>query len=301
MASRTAQRLNPDELALVAKELRVDIIRMLVEAGSGHPGGSLSEIDILTCLYLGGVLRYRPDEPGWPDRDRFVLSKGHCTPGFYSTLARAGYFPHAELATFRKLGSRLQGHPDRTVCPGVELSAGSLGQGLSAAVGMALAARLDGASWRTYCLMGDGEQEAGQVWEAAMSAGKFGLDSLCAIVDANQVQQTGFVKEIMPLDPLAGKYRAFGWHAIEIDGHDVGRILAAFDEAAATSGKPTVIVAHTIKGKGVSWMELNHNWHGKAPNAEEGERAIAEILSAPARTPKAARPRATKRPARGMR
>lgn len=292
MAARTSQRPSPGELAGIARDLRVDIIRTLVEAGSGHPGGSLSEIDILTCLYLGGMLRYRADDPEWPDRDRFVLSKGHCTPGFYATLARAGFFPHEELMTFRKLGTRLQGHPDRTICPGVETSAGSLGQGLSIAVGMALAARLDGAPWRVYCMMGDGEQEAGQVWEAAMAAGKYGLDNLCAIVDFNQVQQTGLVKEIMPLDPLADKYRTFGWHAIEIDGHDVGRILDAFDEAASTAGKPSVIVAHTIKGKGVSFMELNHNWHGKAPTPEEGERAIAEILAAPVRK---GRPRAAAR------
>lgn len=266
------------KLAEIARDLRVDIIRTLVEAGSGHPGGSLSEIDILTCLYFGGILRYKAQEPGWPERDRFVLSKGHCTPGFYATMARAGYFPHEELMTFRKIGSRLQGHPDRTALPGVESSAGSLGQGLSIAVGMALAARTDGAAWRTYCMMGDGEQEAGQVWEAAMSAGKYGLDNLVAIVDANQVQQTGLVRDTMPIEPLPDKYAAFGWHAIEIDGHDYGQILNAFDEAAATKGKPSAIIARTVKGKGVSFMELDFNWHGKAPNAEEGERAIAEIL-----------------------
>jgi transketolase len=268
-----------EKLAEIARDLRVDIIRILVEAGSGHPGGSLSEIDILTCLYFGGVLRYHPDDPAWADRDRFVLSKGHCTPGYYATLARAGYIPHEELMTFRKLGSRLQGHPDRAALPGVESSAGSLGQGLSVSVGMALAARTDGASWRTYCMMGDGEQEAGQVWEAAMSAGKYGLDNLCGIVDANQVQQTGLVKDTMPIEPLPDKYRAFGWHAIEINGHDYRQILDAFDEAANTKGKPSMIVARTVKGKGVSFMELDYNWHGKAPSPEEGERAIAEILS----------------------
>lgn len=266
------------KLAEIARDLRVDIIRMLVEAGSGHPGGSLSEIDILTCLYFGGVLRYSGDDPGRADRDRFVLSKGHCTPGLYSTMARAGYFPREELMTFRKLGSRLQGHPDRTALPGIESSAGSLGQGLSIAVGMALTAKIDGASWRTYCMMGDGEQEAGQIWEAAMSAGRHGLDNLCGIVDANQVQQTGLVQETMPIEPLPAKYEAFGWHAIEIDGHDHAQILGAFDEAANTHGKPSVIVARTVKGKGVSFMELDYNWHGKAPSPEDGERAIAEIL-----------------------
>lgn len=266
-------------LAEIARDLRVDIITLLVEAKSGHPGGSLSEIDLLTCMYFGQVLRLRPDEPNWSDRDRFILSKGHCTPGLYSAMARAGFFPHEELMTFRKLGSRLQGHPDRTALPGIEVSAGSLGQGLSAAVGAAFAARLDGASWRTYCLMGDGEQDAGQVWEAAMSAGTHKLDNLVAIVDANQVQQTGFTKDIMHLEPLPARYEAFGFHTIEIDGHNYGEILAAFDEAAATKGKPTAIIARTLKGKGVSFMELNFHWHGKAPSPEEGERAIAEILS----------------------
>lgn len=265
-------------LAEIARDLRVDIIRMLVEAKSGHPGGSLSEIDLLTTLWFGGILRYKADQPAWPDRDRFLLSKGHCTPGLYATMARAGYFPSEELMTFRKLGSRLQGHTDRTALPGIELSAGSLGQGLSVGVGMALAARMDGAAWRTYCLMGDGEQNAGQVWEAAMAAGKYGLGNLCAIVDANQVQQTGLTKDIMTLEPLAARYETFGWNAVEIDGHDYDQILRAFDEASTTADKPTVIVARTVKGKGVSWMELNYNWHGKAPSVEEGERAVAEIL-----------------------
>jgi transketolase len=267
-----------EELRQISKDLRVQIIKVLVEAGSGHPGGSLSEIDILTCLYFGGVLRYRADEPSWHDRDRFVLSKGHCTPGFYSTLARAGYFPEEWLMTFRKLGSPLQGHPDRTKGPGVEASTGSLGQGLSMAIGMAIAAKLDDSERRVYCMVGDGESESGHVWEAAMSAPKFDLDNLCVIVDNNQVQQTEKVQDIMDLDPLAEKWRAFNWHVIEIDGHDHAQILDAFDEAARTTGKPTAIVAHTIKGKGVSFMELNPAWHGKAPSPEEAERAINEIL-----------------------
>ncbi|MHB8510875.1 MAG: transketolase [Actinomycetota bacterium] len=267
------------KLAEIARDLRVDIIKMLVKAGSGHPGGSLSEIDILTCLFFGDVLRYRSNDPHWSDRDRFVLSKGHCTPGLYSTMAKAGYFPHEELMTFRKLGTRLQGHPDRTALPGIEVSAGSLGQGLSVSVGIALAAKLDGAEHRTYCLMGDGEQEEGQVWEAAMSAGKLELDNLCAIVDANQVQQTGMTKEIMHIEPLPDRYTSFGFHSIEINGHDYGQIMNAFDEAKSIKGKPTAIIARTIKGKGVSWMELDYHWHGKAPNAEEGQRAIQEILS----------------------
>jgi len=267
------------ELKQIATDLRVKIIELLVEAGSGHPGGSLSEIDVLTCLYFGGVLRYRPGEPSWPDRDRFVLSKGHCTPGLYSTLAHAGFFPEDWLMTFRKFGSPLQGHPDRTKAPGVEASTGSLGQGLSMALGMAIAGKLDDAAWRIYCMVGDGESESGHIWESVMAAPKYKADNLCVIVDNNQVQQSEFVEKTMDLAPIAEKYRSFNWHAIEIDGHDYQQILNAFDEAAATKGKPTAIVAHTIKGKGVSFMELNPAWHGKAPSKEQGQQAIAEILA----------------------
>ena len=274
----TSRPLDAGELAELSKELRVDIIQMLVEAGSGHPGGSLSAIDVLACLYFGGIMRYRADDPHWPDRDRFVLSKGHCSPAMYTVLAKAGFFPHDWLKTFRKFESRLQGHVDRIRVPGVEASTGSLGQGLSVAVGMAIAGKLDASGHRVYCMMGDGESQAGQVWEATMSAPKFELDNLCAIVDNNQVQQTAKVEDVMPLRPLADKFRAFNWHAIEVDGHDHAQVLAALEEARGTTGKPTAIVSHTIKGKGVSWMELNPEWHGKAPNAEQGERAIAEIL-----------------------
>jgi transketolase len=274
----TSQPLDAGALAELCKELRVDIIQMLVEAGSGHPGGSLSAIDALACLYFGGHLRYKPDDPHWGDRDRFVLSKGHCSPALYTVLARAGFFPHDWLKTFRKFESRLQGHVDRLRVPGVEASTGSLGQGLSIAVGMAITAKLDGAEWRTYCMVGDGESQAGQIWEATMSAPKFALDNLCLIVDNNQVQQTALVEKVMPLSPLADKFTAFNWHAIEVNGHDHAQVLAALAEAGRTKGKPTAIVSHTVKGKGVSWMELNPDWHGKAPNAEQGERAIAEIL-----------------------
>ncbi|TMK81808.1 MAG: transketolase [Actinobacteria bacterium] len=263
----------------LSKELRIQIINTLVEAGSGHPGGSLSEIDMLVCLYFGGIFNYRADQPDWPDRDRFILSKGHCTPGYYAVLARAGYFPEAWQHTFRKLGSPLQGHPDHTRVPGVEVSTGSLGQGLSVALGMALAARLDGASWHTFCMLGDGESQEGQVWEAIMSAGNFRADNLTAIIDNNQVQQTGMVKEIQDLDPLADKFRAFKWNAIEINGHDHQQCLDALRQAKEHKGQPTAIISHTIKGKGVSFMELDYNWHGKAPNAEQAARAIAEIES----------------------
>ena len=272
------QALDVEELKAISRELRVDIIQMITEAGSGHPGGSLSAIDALVCLYFGGNLRYKPDEPGWPERDRFVLSKGHCSPALYSVLARAGFFPHDWLKTFRKFESRLQGHVDRIRVPGVEASTGSLGQGLSISVGMAIAAKLDKSERRIWCMLGDGESQSGQVWEAAMSAPKFALDNLCAIVDHNQVQQTGKVAAIMDLAPLAEKFRAFRWHAIEIDGHDHAAVQEAMREAAATEGKPTAIVSRTIKGKGVSWMELNPDWHGKAPNADQAEKAIAEIL-----------------------
>ncbi|MGZ4144735.1 MAG: transketolase [Actinomycetota bacterium] len=276
----TATTADIGSLKQISKELRVQIIETLVEAGSGHPGGSLSEIDMLVCLYFGGILNYRPDEPEWPDRDRFVLSKGHCTPGFYATLARAGYFPVEWQQTFRKLGSPLQGHPDRTRLGGVEASTGSLGQGLSVALGMALAARLEGASWHTFCMLGDGESQEGQVWEAIMSAGNFRVDGLTVIIDNNQVQQTGLVKEIQDLDPLADKLRAFKWNVLEIDGHDHAQCLDALRLAKEHKGAPTAIVSHTIKGKGVSFMELDYNWHGKAPNAEQAARAIQEIQAA---------------------
>ncbi len=274
----SATDVDIDYLKQLSRELRVKIIEMLLEAGSGHPGGSLSEIDLLVCLYFGGVMHYRPDEPAWDGRDRFILSKGHCTPGYYSTLSKAGYFPDDLLATFRKLGSPLQGHPDRTRLAGVELSAGSLGQGLSSAVGMALAARLDGADWHTFCMQGDGETQEGQVWEAIAFAGNNRVDNLTLIIDCNQVQQTGLVREIADLEPLPDKLRAFKWNVIEIDGHDHRQCLDALFDARAHTGAPTAIVARTVKGKGVSWMELDYNWHGKAPNAEQAQRAIAEIV-----------------------
>lgn len=269
----------PDVASLkqISKELRIQIIETLVEAGSGHPGGSLSEIDMLVCLYFGGILSYRPDEPEWPDRDRFILSKGHCTPGFYAVLARAGFFPQEWQHTFRKLGSPLQGHPDRTRLAGIEVSTGSLGQGLSVALGMALAARIDGHGWHTFCMLGDGESQEGQVWEAFMSAGNFRVEGLTAIIDNNQVQQTGLVKEIQDLDPLADKLRAFKWNVLEINGHDHAQCMEALRQAKEHRGGPTAIVSHTIKGKGVSFMELDYNWHGKAPNAEQAARAIQEI------------------------
>ena len=265
-----------DRLTDIARDLRVMDIRMISEAGSGHPGGTLSAADMISALFFH-KLRLRPEEPEWPDRDRFVLSKGHCIPIVYAAMAKLGYFDEHVLMTLRRVGSPLQGHPDRTRLPGIEASTGSLGQGLSVAVGMALSGKLDEVDWRVYCMMGDGEQQAGQIWEAAMFAGRHGLDNLCGILDYNQVQQTGKVVERLDIEPVVAKWRAFNWHVREIDGHDVGQIVDALDEAELVTGRPTLIVAHTIKGKGVSWMELDAAWHGKAPDEEKAERALAEI------------------------
>jgi transketolase len=265
-----------ERLQGIARDLRITDLRMITEAGSGHPGGTLSAADLVAGLFFH-KLRLRPEEPEWPDRDRFVLSKGHCIPIVYAAMARLGYFEEKDLMTLRALGSPLQGHPDRTRLPGIEASTGSLGQGLSVAVGMALAGKLDGASWRVHCMMGDGEQQAGQIWEAAMFAGRHSLDNLTGILDYNQVQQTGKVAERLDIEPVVAKWRAFNWHVREIDGHDIGEIIDALDEAELVAGRPTLIVAHTIKGKGVSWMELNPSWHGKAPDQEKAEEALAEL------------------------
>ena len=260
----------------IARELRLLDIEMLTQAGSGHPGGTLSAADMVAALFFH-ELRLRPDEPDWPERDRFVLSKGHCIPIVYAAMARLGFFEEKELMTLRQLGSRLQGHPDRRMLPGIEASTGSLGQGLSIAAGMALAGRMDRAGWRVFCMMGDGEIQAGQMWEAIMFSGRHGLDNMCAILDYNQVQQTGKVEATMPIEPIVAKLRAFNWHVREINGHDMGEILDALDEARLVTGRPAGIVAHTVKGKGVSWMELDPAWHGKAPSPEEAERALAEL------------------------
>jgi transketolase len=272
----TDRRALIERLRGIARDLRITDLRMITEAGSGHPGGTLSAADLIAALFFH-KLRLRPEEPEWPDRDRFVLSKGHCIPIVYAAMAKLGYFEDKELMTLRALGSPLQGHPDRTRLPGIEASTGSLGQGLSVAVGMALAGKLDGASWRVHCMMGDGEQQAGQIWEAAMFAGRHALDNLTGILDYNQVQQTGKVAERLDIEPVVAKWRAFNWHVREIDGHDIGEIIDALDEAELVAARPTLIVAHTIKGKGVSWMELNPSWHGKAPDQEKAEEALAEL------------------------
>jgi transketolase len=267
------------QLAQKAPRFRLEILEMFAEAGSGHPGGSLSAIDLISTLYHH-ALRHRPEQPDWPERDRFVLSKGHGVPAQYVVLADLGYFPRERLWTLRKLGSPLQGHPSSTWLPGIDASTGSLGQGLSMAQGMALAARLDGGTHRVYCLMGDGETQEGQVWEAALSASKFRLDNLTVILDYNKAQIDGTTREVMDLEPLPEKWRSFGWHVRAVDGHDFGQIIDALDEAAAVRGRPSYIIAHTIKGKGVSFMENVVSWHGVAPTREEADRAIVEIQTA---------------------
>jgi len=279
---------NPDlaKLESIAREGRAQIIRMLTHSASGHPGGSLSVIDILTTLFFNRM-RYDPKRPHWEDRDLFVLSKGHCVPAQYYCMAKAGFFPMDRLITLRKLGSPLQGHPDRVMLPGIEAATGSLGQGLSVAMGMALGLKLAGKRARVYCVVGDGEIQEGQIWESLMSAPKLGkpdhhLDNLCVILDYNGIQLDNFVKKILDLEPVTDKLKAFGWPVLEVNGHDIAQVDKALDQAEATKGGPTFIVAHTIKGKGVSFMENDPEWHGKSPKPEEAVRAVQEIAGSPA-------------------
>ena len=257
--------------------LRRHIIEMTHHAQSGHPGGSLSACDLVTALYFH-ILRVDPKNPQWPDRDRFVLSKGHACPVWYAALAERGFFPVEELLTFRKINSRLQGHPELGTTPGIENAAGAEGQGLSFSVGLALTARLDHKPWHVYCIMGDGEQDVGQTWEAAMAGAKYGLDNLTAFVDRNGIQQEGRTEDIMPLEPLMDKWRAFNWNVLTIDGHDFRQILAAIGEAHGTKGRPTVNIARTVKGKGVSFMENKIKYHGAATTDEEYRQALAELV-----------------------
>lgn len=264
------------ELTEIAQRARRDILTMITEAGSGHPGGSLSAVEILTLLYFK-VMKIDPQRPNWPERDRFVLSKGHAAPALYAVLAERGFFPRAELNGLRKLGSMLQGHPDMKRTPGVEISTGSLGQGFSAAVGMALGARLSGGASRVYALLGDGELQEGQVWEAAMAAAHYKLDGLTAFVDHNGYQIDGPITEVMSPEPIAEKFRAFGWAVFEADGHDFAALTDAVGRALAVSGRPQVIVCRTVKGKGVSFMENQAGWHGKAPSREQLAQALAEL------------------------
>jgi transketolase len=271
-------RLSVEELRLAAQEMRALVVTDIFAAGSGHPGGSLSILDIATALYLR-VLNHDPSQPGWPGRDRVFWSAGHKAPALYVALGRAGYFPVEDVVTLRQLGSPFEGHPNRLKVPGVEISSGSLGQGLSVAVGSALTAKRRGEPHRVYCIMGDGEQQEGSIWEAAMAAGHYELDNLCGIVDQNRLQIDGWVQDVMGIEPIGAKYATFGWNVIEIDGHSIDLILRAFDAAEKYKGRPTVIIAHTVKGKGVSFMENQAAWHGVAPNREQYEKAIAELAT----------------------
>jgi transketolase len=270
------RNLNKEQMKKKTGELRVKILEMLCEAGSGHSGGSLSCVDILAVLY-NKVMSIDPQNPAWEKRDRFILSKGHCCPALYAVLADLGYFDEKELMTLRKYGSILQGHPYMHDTPGLEVSSGSLGQGLSIAAGMALVVKMDGLANRTYCLMGDGELQEGQIWEAAMAAGHYKLDNLCGIVDKNNLQIDGRVEDVMDINPLAEKFRAFNWDVIEIDGHDFSQIEDSFNKAVYLKNKPTVIIAHTVKGKGVSFMENKSEWHGQAPDRSQLKQALAEL------------------------
>lgn len=265
-----------EALANIANEIRMGVLEQVYEAQSGHPGGALSCADILAVLYFN-QMNIDPKQPDAPARDRFVLSKGHCSPALYATLARKGYFDKAVLTGFRNVDSNLQGHPDMTKIPGVDMTTGSLGQGMSAAVGMAIGSKMDSAGCRVYCLVGDGEIEEGQIWEAAMTASKNKLDNLCVIVDHNGLQIDGKVEDVAGLVDIKEKFESFGFYTLEIDGHDIEEIIHAFQAARQEKGRPTAIIANTIKGKGVSFMEGKAEWHGKAPNKEQYEEAMNEL------------------------
>ncbi|NLS44968.1 MAG: transketolase [Firmicutes bacterium] len=264
------------ELQCIANRIRLNTIKSITTAGSGHPGGSLSVVDILATLYFK-VMKIDPKDHKWPDRDRFIMSKGHAAPALYAALAEAGFIPEDELLTLRKLGSRLQGHPSMRHVPGIEMSTGSLGQGLSTANGMALAARLDKKPTRVYVILGDGEVQEGQIWEASMTSVHQKLDNLMVFLDYNRLQIDGNVEDVKSFTEPAARWRAFGWHVLEIDGHDIPAIYSACEKARATKGKPTLAVAHTVKGKGVSFMENVVDWHGKAPSQEQAKIAISRI------------------------
>ena len=269
-------RKDIDGLTEKARSLRMEILKMLAEAGSGHTGGSLSAADIVTVLYFS-KMRHKPANPEWRERDRFILSKGHAAPVLYAALALSGYFDKGLLKTLRKIGSPLQGHPCSCKLPGVEISTGSLGQGLSIANGISMGIKMDGLSSRVYCLLGDGEIQEGQVWEAAMTAAHYRLDNLCAIIDNNGLQIDGHCCDVMHIEPIVHKWKAFGWHVIDIDGHNIRAIVGALNKAETLKGKPTMIVARTIKGKGVSFFEGKVEYHGLAPTHDELEMALKEL------------------------
>ena len=272
------------ELEAKARAIRETIIQMLIEAKSGHTAGPLGLADIFAAFYFN-ILKHDPESPDWEERDRLILSNGHTVPVRYAAMAHAGYFPVEECLTLRKFGSRLQGHPERLRLPGLETTSGPLGEGLSQAAGIAYAFRMDGKSNHVYCVMGDGEQEEGEVWEAIMFAGKNKLSNLTAVMDRNNIQIDGMTEDVMPLEPLADKYRAFNWHVIEVNGHDISAFIAAVEEAKAIYEKPTLILAHTIPGKGVPDIEFDYHWHGKTPSKEEGEKFLKEIRTMGGKVP----------------
>ncbi|MFZ1398125.1 MAG: transketolase [Candidatus Promineifilaceae bacterium] len=266
-----------DELNELARQMRLDILEMTTKAGSGHPSSSFSATEVVTALYFGGVLRYRADEPTWPARDRFIMSKGHAAPLLYAALSRAGYIPREMIWTLREVDSPVQGHPIQNLLPGVEATTGSLGQGLSVGVGHVLGGRLNQLDYRVYVLLGDGECEAGQIWEAAMAAAHYKADNLVAILDYNKFQETGPISREMGLEPLVQKWQSFGWHVAEADGHDVADLLAKFDAVRQVKGQPSIIIAHTVKGKGVSFVEADFTFHGRALTAEQAVLAREEL------------------------
>lgn len=264
------------KLKLIANTIRQDVVQMLLVAKSGHTAGSIGLADIFTALYFN-ILYHDPENPDWEGRDRFVISNGHVCPVMYAAMANAGYFPKEELATLRKLGSRLQGHPHRGTLPGIENSSGPLGQGLSQAVGMAIVAKAEKRRWRVYAMLSDGELDEGQSWEAVMLANKYKLGNLTAIIDRNNIQIDGYTEEVMPIEPLAEKFRSFGWNVIDVDGHNIKKIIDACEESKAVFERPTVIIAHTVPGKAISFMEFLSEWHGKPPAKEQADAAISEL------------------------
>ena len=268
--------MSVEELEKMAVIIRCDIIDMICTAAAGHPGGSLSAADVVTALYFR-VMRIDPKKPGWPDRDRFILSKGHACPVWYAALAERGYFDKSHLKTLRQMGSILQGHPDMLKTPGIDMTAGSLGHGLPAGLGMALSGKLQQKDYQVFVIIGDGESQEGSIWEASMAAPNFKLDNLTAILDYNHLQNDYSVDDIMPIHPVVDKWRAFGWHVIDIDGHNMSQVVAALEEAKSHTGVPTMIVANTVKGKGVSYMENVCEWHGKAPCQQEADQALEEL------------------------
>lgn len=277
MTEVNGQILNLDHLKTVARELRLDVLEMTRQARSGHPSSSFSPVEIVTALYFGGILRYRPQDPWWPERDRFIMSKGHAAPLLYAALARAGYFERNMLWKLRQIDSPVQGHPIQGMMPGVEATTGSLGQGLSVGIGHVLGSRLSGLDYRVYVLLGDGECEAGQIWEAAMAAAHFKTDRLHAILDYNKYQETGPISREMALEPLADKWRSFGWHVAEADGHDLAAVVEALQEMQRIQGQPSLIIAHTVKGKGVSFVEEDFTYHGRPILGELAVQAREEL------------------------